>query len=366
MISRVFIDRPRLAGVVSIVLTLAGIISIGSLPIAQYPQVTPPQVVVRTAVDVLKHEMAHQFAQEFLGGENESAHGPSFHEACRRLGANPRASGSYPPLDDVVLQEANSAHGPDRLISRVRKLLALAGSPNRNEADAAMAKAHELIGKYNLELAETQTTPDYVSICLGTPALRHSPEDHALARLLREFYFVRTIWIPAYIVERARVGRTLEISGARGNVRFAHYVHGFVEGFIARAWRDYSRGRRLGPGGKRDFALGVLFGFREVLEKQVDRSPALTALIHRDDPQLASYYHERHPHIRRTGSKRATLNARILRDGQALGRELIIHRGIETLEHTVDATGGVHTLCATTFEYYPIGYYSFTPTVAGQ
>jgi len=49
MISRVFIERPRLAGVVSIVLTLAGIIAIGALPIAQYPQVTPPQVVVRAA-----------------------------------------------------------------------------------------------------------------------------------------------------------------------------------------------------------------------------------------------------------------------------------------------------------------------------
>jgi HAE1 family hydrophobic/amphiphilic exporter-1/multidrug efflux pump len=49
MISRVFIERPRLAGVVSIVLTLAGLIAIGALPIAQYPQVTPPQVVVRAA-----------------------------------------------------------------------------------------------------------------------------------------------------------------------------------------------------------------------------------------------------------------------------------------------------------------------------
>ncbi len=49
MISRVFIERPRLAGVVSIVLMLAGILSITSLPIAQYPQVTPPQVIVTAA-----------------------------------------------------------------------------------------------------------------------------------------------------------------------------------------------------------------------------------------------------------------------------------------------------------------------------
>ena len=46
MISRVFIDRPRLAGVISIVLTLAGLLSISSLPVAQYPQVTPPQVTI--------------------------------------------------------------------------------------------------------------------------------------------------------------------------------------------------------------------------------------------------------------------------------------------------------------------------------
>ncbi len=48
MISRVFIERPRLAGVISIVLMLAGILSISSLPITQYPKVTPPQVTVQT------------------------------------------------------------------------------------------------------------------------------------------------------------------------------------------------------------------------------------------------------------------------------------------------------------------------------
>jgi hydrophobe/amphiphile efflux-1 (HAE1) family protein/NodT family efflux transporter outer membrane factor (OMF) lipoprotein len=46
MISRIFIERPRFAGVISIVLMLAGILSIFSLPIAQYPDVTPPQVIV--------------------------------------------------------------------------------------------------------------------------------------------------------------------------------------------------------------------------------------------------------------------------------------------------------------------------------
>ena len=47
MISDVFIERPRFALVISIVLTLAGALAVKTLPITQYPQVTPPQVSVR-------------------------------------------------------------------------------------------------------------------------------------------------------------------------------------------------------------------------------------------------------------------------------------------------------------------------------
>ena len=46
MFSRIFIERPRFAMVISIVLILAGAISIFSLPIALYPEITPPEVVV--------------------------------------------------------------------------------------------------------------------------------------------------------------------------------------------------------------------------------------------------------------------------------------------------------------------------------
>ena len=46
MFSRIFIERPRFAMVISIVLTLAGVISVFSLPISLYPEITPPEVVV--------------------------------------------------------------------------------------------------------------------------------------------------------------------------------------------------------------------------------------------------------------------------------------------------------------------------------
>src|SRR5271170_6380046 len=48
MISAVFVDRPRLAIVISVVLTIAGLLSLYVIPVAQYPDIVPPQVSVTT------------------------------------------------------------------------------------------------------------------------------------------------------------------------------------------------------------------------------------------------------------------------------------------------------------------------------
>src|SRR6266550_6124290 len=46
MFSNFFINRPIFASVLSIVVTLAGGIAVFTLPIAQYPEITPPTVEV--------------------------------------------------------------------------------------------------------------------------------------------------------------------------------------------------------------------------------------------------------------------------------------------------------------------------------
>src|SRR5262245_17260610 len=46
-LSRFFIDRPIFAGVLSLVVFLAGLIALRFLPVAEYPEVVPPSVVVR-------------------------------------------------------------------------------------------------------------------------------------------------------------------------------------------------------------------------------------------------------------------------------------------------------------------------------
>ncbi|QDL94360.1 efflux RND transporter permease subunit (plasmid) [Paroceanicella profunda] len=46
MLSSIFVDRPRFAIVIAIVTTIAGLLSLLSIPVAQYPDIVPPQVQV--------------------------------------------------------------------------------------------------------------------------------------------------------------------------------------------------------------------------------------------------------------------------------------------------------------------------------
>ena len=46
MISAVFVDRPRLAVVIAIVITIAGALALLRIPVAQFPDIVPPQTVV--------------------------------------------------------------------------------------------------------------------------------------------------------------------------------------------------------------------------------------------------------------------------------------------------------------------------------
>lgn len=48
MLSAIFVDRPRFAIVIAIVTTIAGLLALMTIPIAQYPDIVPPQVSVTT------------------------------------------------------------------------------------------------------------------------------------------------------------------------------------------------------------------------------------------------------------------------------------------------------------------------------
>src|SRR6202048_1812328 len=70
-----FIDRPIFAGVISIVITLVGVIALSTLPIAQYPEIAPPTIQVTTNypcahAKVASETVATPIEQQVNGVEN--------------------------------------------------------------------------------------------------------------------------------------------------------------------------------------------------------------------------------------------------------------------------------------------------------
>jgi len=75
MFSKFFIERPIFASVISIVLLIAGIVSLLTLPSAQYPEITPPIVEVRATypganAQVIAETVAAPIEQQVNGVEN--------------------------------------------------------------------------------------------------------------------------------------------------------------------------------------------------------------------------------------------------------------------------------------------------------
>src|SRR5260370_9366109 len=73
--SRFFINRPIVAMVIAIIMVIVGAVTITSLPVAQFPNIVPPEVqVVATYVgadaQTIKQSVATPIEQQMIGLDN--------------------------------------------------------------------------------------------------------------------------------------------------------------------------------------------------------------------------------------------------------------------------------------------------------
>ncbi len=271
-------------------------------------------------VEVLKHEMAHQYVTEVLGERDETAHGPRFRSVCEKLGIDGAATGvPATPEEDGALR---------RVGERIARLLALAESPNIHEAEAAMAAAQRLLLKHNLELREARVAQGYVWKHLGTPTGRTTESERVLSLLLGKHFFVDAIWVPVYRPLAGKRGSILEICGTPANVAIADYVHGYLLQTAARLWREHKTAHRIrGDRDRRTFLAGVMTGMNDKLGRESKKSEE-AGLVWIADGDLSRYFRKRHPyvrHVRYAGQRRSEAYAH----GREAGQNIVIHKGIE-------------------------------------
>ena len=286
-------------------------------------------------LEVLKHEMAHQYVHEILGQTVETAHGPAFQAVCARLGIDATAVGLKPPPLD-----ADAATGPDadqsRLLRRVARLLALAESQNPHEAEAAMYEAQRLMLKHNLDRqqfdrAHAGTAPRarYGFRQLGEPRGRTDEAQRLLAMLLGKYFFVEAIWVPGYDPRCDRRGTVLEICGSEDNLEMAAYVHGFLTHTAERLWAAHKQAAGItADRDRRTYLAGVMLGFAERLAEK-ERQHQVEGLVWAGDRVLQDYFRRRYPHVRRVqqkGQPRTPARA----EGKKAGREIVLSRPLSS------------------------------------
>jgi hypothetical protein len=285
-------------------------------------EISRPLVLERpwaSVVEILKHEMAHQYVFEVLGETGQTAHGPAFRDTCARLGIDGRASG----VPDVK----GSDPSEEKVVERIARLLALAESPNRHEAEAAMAAAQRLMLKHNLDAVSAAQRRDYAHAHLGRPSGRIGEHERIVAMILGKHFFVEAIWVPVYRPLEAKRGSVLEICGTRSNLAIAEYVHGFLHAMAERLWKEHKRAQSIGSDrDRRSFLAGVMVGFADKLAKQEDASRR-EGLVWLKDGDLTTYFRQRHPyvrHVHHAGPRRSDAWAH----GRAAGRQIVLHRPV--------------------------------------
>ena len=278
-------------------------------------------------LDALIRAAVWQYIDERLNVDPRNRH-PSYRRICRHLG-----------LERPDAPEPTDAEGPvgrraQRRLARVRKLLALARSPNRHEAETAAMTARRLMLEYNIDEAQPALEgdePRYGHRQLGPPELsagRRAEHERRLAKILSAYFFVESVWLPIYIPRLGRPGTVLEICGLEPNLAMAAHVHGFVRASAERLWRVHLERSGVEAHERLAFLAGVMAGFEDKLARQ-DEQLREQGLVWVPAPGLEAYFRRRYPKLQYTRTQ-AGPASEAFEAGSRAGQRIVLSTPVGT------------------------------------
>jgi hypothetical protein len=137
--------------------------------------------------NILRHELAHFVC--YLKYGPLLMHGEEFHNICRQFGWGSEVYGAYANLDFENNRVQDENEKTQKLLLRLKKLLALASSDNAHERELATLKANQLLLEHNLDLTKSHSLGEevvYVKRVLS--AVRKSTKHVAIYEILKTFF----------------------------------------------------------------------------------------------------------------------------------------------------------------------------------
>lgn len=290
---------------------------------------------------VLKHEMAHQVCSELFGC-NRANHGRDFQRACHLLGvASPynRSSGDLAAVVSGLPQDRQTAAGR-KIIERISKLLALAGSDNEHEAALAMQRATELLHRHNLESATVDNPSACTRVIINTRSKQIPAYRRAICAILRDYFFVQVICSSLYDPQTNNSYKTIELLGRVENVPVAEHCYHFLEQQLASLWQI---NRRIFQGNSRtaknSYYLGLLHGFAQKMATQTRNSRAAGQTSHTAaapgslaisrDSTLQNFITFHFPRLKKRSSRGVRIYSHPYDEAVDTGKNIILHQGVE-------------------------------------
>jgi hypothetical protein len=294
---------------------------------------------------VLKHEMAHQLCSEYFG-LSHAGHGKEFQKACQLLGVSSPYNCSSGDLPDVLAEPSSNGQTEEgrRIVRRVNKLLALAGSENEHEATLAMQRATELLHRHNLNMIAGDNSSACVRLLIKTGKKQIPSWRKAICRILKDYFFVEVIFSSLYDAQRQDSYKTIELLGRSENVPVAEHCSYFLEQQLESLWeKNRQRFKGNTRTAKNSYYLGLLHGFSQKMAEQAQnmsqgarqqRSKAAGgremtgALIVSGDTVLQKFVGFHFPRLRASTARGVRINTQSYEDAVVAGKKIVLHQSL--------------------------------------
>jgi hypothetical protein len=223
--------------------------------------------------NILRHELAHFMCYLLFGPQ--VLHGEEFHEVCRSFGWGPEVYSAYANIEAENLKVSDENEKTEKLLGKLKKLLALASSDNIHERELATLKANQLLLEHNLDLTKQDQSKDEIVYSKRVlESTRKSTKHVAIYEILKTFFV-------SPVFNHGRGVFYLEVIGDKTSVELADYVANFLDHELEVIWRETQKEHKnlKGLAAKNSFMNGVAKGYVEKIQRQKSTLAAGSDLV---------------------------------------------------------------------------------------